>query len=223
MSGLITMPSGAGELALAQSTKMTPEQIQECIGPWLARLQLFSSRSAAAMERVIPAGHWGIPVSSSTIIDLGDEVDVVLVAHRDRAMWYDGEEMHSSTDRNSPLYNRLKDMAEADSESGAMYGPEFLAWVGEIQMFLTIFLGNKSARRETLAFMQVMNQPATVYCRLVSGKKHKWEVPQIKGSKAFPFDLPTDKAIQEAWAKFTKPDEQAELADADTGDSGRER
>jgi hypothetical protein len=222
MSGLITMPSGAGELALAQSTKMTPEQIQDCIGPWLARLQLFSSRSGPVMERVISAGHWGIPVSSSTIIDLGEEVDVVLVAHRDRAMWYDGEEMHSSTDRSSPLFNRLKDMAEADSESGAMYGPEFLAWVGEIQMFLTVFLGSKSARRETLAFMQVINQPAVVYSKLV-GKKHRWEVPLIKSTKAFPFDLPTEKAVKDAWEKFTKPDEQAEIVDANDSDGSRER
>ena len=223
MAGLIEVPGAPQELLANPATSsLTPEQIQECIGPWLPRLQLFSSNSGPVKERVIEAGHWGIPISASTIIDLGEEVPVVIVAHRDRAMWYDGEEMHSSTDRNSDLYIKLKNMAEADGDSGAMYGPEFLTWIGAQQLFATIFLGSTSARRETLAFMQVLNQPAAVYSKLV-GKKRRWEVPLVKRLNAFPFDLPDERAVQAAWKKFTAPDQEVEVADDDPTDGGRVR
>ena len=222
--GLIALPTAAARdtgVALAAPTQLSPQQIQDAIGPWLPRFQLFGSNSTGVKERVIEAGHWGIPVSPQTIIDLGEVVDVVLVASRQRAMWYDGEKMHSSTDPASAVYQRLKTMSDNDGDSGAMYGAEFLAWVGPMQMFCTLFLASASARRETLGFLQCLNKPAEVHSKLV-GTRRKWEVPLCRLTEAFPFDLPSEAAIATAWEKFTKPDEDAEVADA-TGDNGRER
>ena len=113
-------------------------------------------------------------------------------------------------------------MADADGDSGAMYGTEFLAWVGCQQMFCTLFLASASARRETLGFLQLLNQSAEVHSKLV-GTKRKWEIPLIKATPVFPFDLPKEDSIKKAWEQFTKPDEEAEVAEATDGNSGRER
>ena len=147
--------------------------------------------------------------------------DIVLIASRDRAMQYDGENMLSSTDRNSDVYKRIVKMSHEDSDSGAMYGTEFLAWVGSQQLFCTLFLGSASARREALAFMSVLNQSAEVFSKLV-GTRRKWEVPLVRKTEVFPFDLPTNDQIKRAWEQFTKPDSNDDLEAADTADS-RER
>ena len=176
-------------------------------------------------EGTIKSGHWGIPISPSTIVDLGPTVDIVLLASRDRAMQYDGETMLSSTERNSDVYKKIKEMSETDKDSGAMYGTEFLAWVGPQQLFCTLFLGSPSARREALGFMSLLNQPAEVYSKLV-GQRRKWEIPLIRKTEAFPFDLPADKQVTKAWEQFTKPDDgddKEAVADAVADANSRER
>ncbi len=222
-TNLIELPAGAQpedhNIALAPPTSLTPEQIADLIGPWLPRVQLFSSNAGPVKERIFPAGHWGIPVSPSTIVDLGEEVDVVLVATRQRAMQWDGETMTTSCDRESSVFQEIIRLSETDKDSGAMYGPEFLAWVGSQQMFATLFLGSPSARRETLMFMQAINKPGQLYSKLV-GRVRRWEIPQVRVTSAFPFDLPAATTTKKAWEKFTKVEEtEAEPVATDQANS----
>lgn len=226
MSGLITVPKPDQETSVrvAAPRQLSATDIADLIGPWLPRIQLFSSNSTLAKEGAITVGHWGIPVSPSTIVDLGKEVDIIAVAARDRAMHYDGETMFSSTNRDSDMYKKIKHVSETDKDSGAMYGTEFLVWVGSQQMFCTLFLGSASARREALSFMSLLNKAAQVYSKLV-GTKRKWEIPLIRKTEAFPFDLPTEDAVKKAWDQFSKPDDNdsAEAVNDASGSSSRER
>lgn len=73
-----------------------------------------------------------------------------------------------------------------------------------------------------MGFLQLLNQSAEVHSKLV-GTKRKWEIPLIKATPVFPFDLPKEDSIKKAWEQFTKPDEEAEVAEATDGNSGRER
>lgn len=217
-TGLISLPGVTRQQASQPLSTMTAEQLADLIGPWLPRFQLFTSNSGAVKDRLIPAGHWGIPVTPSTVIDLGAEVDIVLAASRDKALLTADGEFQASTDRTSALYQKIRDLALTDSDSGAMFGTEFLAWIGPQQLFATLFLGSASARRESFAFMQAVDKPAQVHSRLVGKNPRKrWEVPLIRITEAFPFDLPTEESISAAWTKFTKPDTEAEVAPETAG------
>ncbi len=225
MDNLIALPADAQQdhgISLQPPTALTPEQISDLIGPFLPRIQLYTSNSTVVKSREFEAGHWGLPASPSTIIDLGEEVDIVLIAHRQRAMQWDGENMTASTDPNSEVYQRIKALSHDDRDSGAMYGPEFLAWVGVQQLFATLFLASQSARRETLGFMQALNQPAQVYSKIV-GTRRKWEIPQIRVTSAFPFDLPTEAVVKSAWEKFTKPDDNEDVEPVPDGNDHNSR
>ena len=57
---------------------------------YLPRLQLFSSKSDACAEGKIGIGHYGI-VKDSDIIDLGPELDAVIVSWRPKALQIDGD------------------------------------------------------------------------------------------------------------------------------------
>lgn len=210
---MISLPGVTRQHNSQPLSTMTAEQLADLIGPWLPRFQLFTSNSGAVKDRLISAGHWGLPVTPSTVIDLGSEVDVVLAASRDKALLTAEGDFQASTDRESALYKRIRDLALTDSDSGAMFGTEFLAWIGPQQIFATLFLGSASARRESFAFMQALDKPAQVHSRLVGKNPRKrWEVPLIRITEAFPFALPSEEAIASAWAKFTKPDTEAEVA-----------
>jgi hypothetical protein len=204
-TGLMNFPRPAAAASGPAGTlsTVTAEQLQDLIGPWLPRLQLFTSNSQMVKERRFPAGHWGIPLTPTTIIDIGGNVDVVLGAMRDKALIASGEAFQCSTDKESALYKKIRDMAMTDRDSGAMFGPEFLVWIGQQQLFATIFLGTVSARREGYAFVSAMDKPAVLGSQLVgSNPRKRWEVPTIAVGDIFPYALPDEHAKAAAWKKF---------------------
>lgn len=213
-TSLIQLPGVTRRQENQLPSTMTAERIADLIGPYLPRLQLFTANSTVVKERLISAGHWGIPLTPSTIIDLGEEVDVVLAAERDKALLV-GDELISSTDKASETFKKIRDLANNDRDSGAMYGTEFLVWIGMNQVFCTLFLGSASARRETLSFINMLDKPAQVFSKLV-GQRRKWEVPLIRETEAFPFALPDEATVAGAWTKFTKKDAEVEVAEATT-------
>jgi hypothetical protein len=228
MSGLITLPASyvpaapqVSSQASALST-MTAEQLDDMFGLYLPRIQLYSSNSNPVKDGIIAAGHWGIPLTPSSILDLGEEVDAILVAQRDKALLV-GDDIMSSTDKNSAAYQKIRDLALTDKDSGAMFGPEFLTWVGPVGIFATLFLGSTSARREGPAFVQALNKAGTLYSQLVGSGRRKWEVPLIRidEDREFPFALPVSEVVERAFKKFTAPDTTPEVAEKATG--GRER
>lgn len=213
-------PSGAQTLP----STMTAEQLQDMLGPWLPRLQLYTANSTIVKERRFPGGHWGLPLTPTTIIDLGPTVDVVFGAVRDKALIASGENFQASTNKDSEMYKKIRDLALSDRDSGAMFGPEFLTWIGTHQLFATLFLGTISARREAYAFMQAMGHPARLSGQMVgSNPRKRWEVPAVTILDVFAYGLPSEHDKTTAWKKFTAPDEEVEAVDETQTAGTRER
>lgn len=183
---------------------------------FLARLQLFSGRSDAVGEGRIKVNHWGL-VDDDDIIDLDDKITIGILAGRHKAI-DTGDDFQCSHDPDSDLFKDLVERS-AVSNSGCMYGPEFLVYLPMVSKFATLFMGSKTARREAKKFRPLMNKPAYLKSKLISTPKYKWQGPVILPCDEA-FDLPPMEEVQAEIAKFLNPPKnETEVAD----DTGRDR
>lgn len=189
---------------------------------FLARLQLYTKGKAINKKLVLP-GNYGIPVTDDEVTDLGDEIDILPLARRPKAIdLKDTENIVAVYDVNDPEFTRIQAQS-AQKESGCMYGPSFLVFERSTGQFLEFFCGTKSSRTEAkrifpyLPLSQAMidanpnaasNQqphnamPVTMKSRLVEKGQWSWHVPvAVKCSTPFS-SLPSAKVIVEEIKKF---------------------
>ena len=175
-------------------------------GKWLPRVQLFGSNSDAAKMGLIPIGTYGL-VNGKNLIPLGNEVDVLVVAWRPKAMEIGDGEVTSAFNPKSALFKDL--VAKSDeADSGCMFGPEFLVYLPGQKQFATFFMGNKSARREAPAVKSCIGKAATLKVTLASNKKYKWHT-SVCVACSTPFDLPAIDEIKEKANEFCNPPDAA--------------
>lgn len=96
-------------------------------GDYLGRMQLYT-KSKANMKGLIPQGHYGIPESDDSIIDLGESVDLLPLARRPKAIdMTDMEALVISYDMESEEFKRIA-AKSTESDSHCQYGPSFLVY-----------------------------------------------------------------------------------------------
>jgi hypothetical protein len=179
------------------------------------RLQLFGGNSDMVKEGKIPIAHYGLVTGKDDIKDLGDEVDLIPVRMRFKAVRIGGEEgAVNYFDPKSEEFKKIVSDSETQN-SGCMYGPEFLVWLPDDQKFATYFLNSASARREAPALRGLINQAATLKAKLVKTKKYKWHAPQVVACST-PLDAPSEAELIEEVTRFVNPkDSGADAASAD--------
>lgn len=168
---------------------------------YLPRLQLFSGKSDACTEGLIPINHYGL-VDGDDIIDLGPEIIVAVLAARHKAMCTDGD-VQSSHDPNSDLFKDFV-VRSGIKNSGCMYGPEFLVFIPSVARYATYFMGSKTARRESKKFKPLMSKPAKLISKPVEKGKYKWLAPVILPSDEV-VDLPDMEKAQAEVERFRNP------------------
>jgi len=188
-------------------------------GDYLPRVQLMTSAAEPCKKGEFPINHYAM-VSGQHMTDLGEYPDVVVLSWRPKALEI-GEEVISVYDPKSPEFQRIQAQAEV-KDSGCMFGPEFLLYIPSQTCFATLFMGSKSARRESHAVMARMAKAATLKSHLIETKKYSWYAPLVTPCST-PLDLPAIEKIQVEVEKFNNPAVQdVELAPED-GASVRER
>lgn len=179
---------------------------------FLPRLQLFSGRSDACSEGLIPINHYGI-VDGDDIVDLGERIIIGVLAARHKAMCTQGE-VQCSYNPESDLFKQLV-VDSGIKDSGCMYGPEFLVYIPAIQKFATYFMGSKTARREAKKFKPLMNKPAILDSKNIEKGKYKWRGPVILPCPD-QIELPPVEKMEAERAKFKNPPEDTvEVAEED--------
>jgi len=188
---------------------------------FLPRLQLFT-KGKAINKKLVGPGNYGIPVSDDEVTDLGDEIDILPLARRPKAIdLKDKDNIVAVYDLRDPEFARIQTQS-AEKESGCMYGPSFLVFERSTGQFLEFFCGTKSARTEAkriypyLPLTQAMIDansalaeqmphnalPVTMKSRLVEKGQWSWHVPvAVKCSTPFT-TLPPTEAIVEQITKF---------------------
>jgi len=184
---------------------------------YLTRLQLFGSKSDACAEGKISIGHWGL-VNDDVIIDLGEEVDLVILAYRAKALQIDNDGIITNHDVRSETFNAIREQSFVQ-DSGCMFGPEFLVYIPSNETFATYFASSKTSRREAKGTIKLLiGSAATFKCKLIDppASKYKWHGPIVTPCST-PMDLPDLKIISEMINKFKHPvADEVEIADDDT-------
>jgi hypothetical protein len=170
---------------------------------FLSRIQLYSSKSNAVSEGKITPNHYGIPTDNE-VIDLGDEVDVVILSWRAKALdTSDTDNILESFDPDSDVFKDIRDRS-GTPDSGCMFGPEFLIYVPSVEKFLTFFMSSKSARREARKMEPLLRCAATLKSKIVKKGKYVWAAPVVL-SCSQPLDLPSVEVIKVKINKFLNP------------------
>ena len=194
-------------------------------GDYLGRMQLYT-KSKANMKGLIPQGHYGIPESDDSIIDLGESVDLLPLARRPKAIdMTDMEALVISYDMESEEFKRIA-AKSTESDSHCQYGPSFLVFERSTKRFLEFFCGNKSSRIEAkklFPFLPLSQAdidakaengnavgdlkphgpiPVTLKTKVAENRKGTWHVPVVVMC-ASPFTtLPSDDVIRREITKF---------------------
>jgi hypothetical protein len=191
-------------------------------GDFLPRLQLMISQSQPCKDGSFPVNHYAL-VEGQQNTDLGDAVDILPICWRPKALKIDGESVLTFYD---PAAVEFKDIQaqSAETDSGCMYGPEFLVWIPSVKKLATFFFGSKSSRREAPNLRARLQQAATAKSKKIETTKYTWFAPVITGCSTPIEPPPPDQmeGIKEEVAKFNNPP-KSNVEKADAPATTRER
>jgi len=178
---------------------------------------------------VIPADHYGYTVDQKTV-DLGESVDVLVVAYRTKAMEFNQADNTVFTvfdpkldEKGQPTgeFKRIMDKSEL-ADSGCMFGLEYLIWLPQLEKFATLFMGTKSNRRTAPQLNDRLLKGATLKSKLIETKKYTWTAIDVfECSQISP--MPTEAEVTEQYNKFINPKEAStETIEEETTNSSGE-
>lgn len=212
----------AGETALAVGATVTALQAQSQFddsmfggisgsrGGFLPRLQLFTSNSEQCKRGQIPVANYGLIKGKDELIPLGKSVVGMPIAWRAKAMFVKSDPPLAYHNAKSPEFQAIKQKADADSNSGNLYGPEFLVWLGSEHGFVTFFMGSKTARNEAPAVRALLPgadgrlRAANFNSQFIETKEYSWHGPKIVASSQS-IELPQPEVLEQAVADFLNP------------------
>ncbi len=184
---------------------------------YLPRLKLCGSQAGECQRGLVGIGHYALIKSREDLEDIGDDFDIIIIGGRAKAVQLSDPPIQSF----DPDCALFKDIVEESTkkDSDAMFGPEFLVYIPDHQVFATFFLCNPTGRRFAPDMTARMNEGANLTSRLIETKKYKWHGPVIKDCGA-PLEVPDLEVITEVATKFLKEkDSKVELVE----DNKRER
>lgn len=177
---------------------------------YLPRLQLYGANSDAVKEGTIGMGEFGI-VRARDVKGLGKPIDVLVLEWRPKAMYVSkGKDVvECNYDPSSPRFKEIAITADTTSDSGCMFGPEFLVWIPD-EGFATYFLSSKSARYEADNLRKLMCRMVTLESVLVKGSgkqaSRSWHAPKAKECLT-PYTFPAVEEIDKQKSDFLNPKE----------------
>jgi hypothetical protein len=187
---------------------------------YLPRLQLCTARTDVVTDGLINPNHYGLVKDKNNVEDLGEELDVLVLAWRPKALEM-GEEVLAVFDVSNPEFQRIRELS-GESDSGCMFGPEFLVWIPENQSFATLFMGSASARREAKNVKALMGKAATLTSQKVENKKYKWQAVLCKPLTTPIAPIPEAKDLTPVLKRFLDP-AAVEVEKDESEDSDRDR
>jgi len=182
---------------------------------FLGRIQLIA-RNSKYVDAGFPAGNYGIPGTGEEITDLGDEIDIVPLAVRAKALDVsDKDAIISVYDTSNAEFQRIKN---APKNTGCMWGPSFLVVERSTGKMYEMFFGSPSGRisaaklRPFLPVEGSPSQPVTLSSELKTGK-FRYYVPVVSKCSE-PFDSSamqvSSEQIVEEVGKFLNPEKEVE-------------
>ncbi len=155
---------------------ITDESFKGLVGEqnsYASRIQLFSFNSGAVTDNKIKAGHFGF-VNGQDIKDLGEEIQVMPLGVRPKAMDLSGEKPLIVYDTTNPIFAEIQSKAKASKESNCMVGVEFLVYLPEEDVFTTFYLANATLLREAQNIKDNLAQLLKMTSKLIKKDRYSW-------------------------------------------------
>lgn len=188
-------------------------------GNFLPRLQLCTSNCDLCKDGTVPVNKYAV-ISDGDPLILGDSVDVIVVNWRPKALdMSDNENIIAVHDSKDPMFADIS-ARSFEKESHCMFGPEFLVYLPDAQIFATFFMGSKTSRREAPQVKKKMRQAATLKSTLIETKAYKWQAVKVTNCST-PVAPPDAEALVEAVKQFQNPVSNTAEPAGDEETSGR--
>lgn len=201
---------------------------------FLPRIQLVTKGKYVDKGKITP-GHYGVPEGDDDITDLGEAIDILPLAVRDKALDTTEDPPIAVFDAEDEVFQDIVDRA-GEKDSGCMFGPSFLVFERNTGKFYEFFCGNKSARMEAGKFSSYLPvseeqaaqfgikaqppQPLTLRAKYIERPRYSWHAPQVTKCSTPFSNLPPIERIVDEINKFLNPKTQ-EVEKAEAG--GRDR
>ena len=194
---------------------------------FLPSIRLMTAKSEKCSEG-FPINHFAL-IANQDYQDIGDKVDCVVVASRPTFIDTGGDEIvviHRSA------FNEANEVTDPtalsimersfESNSGCMYGPEFLLWLPDHNIFACLFMGSKSARREAKVINLRKGLGSSLIPKKIQSKRYApWFIPTLTECSTIT-NLPDAEAVTKAVKKFSE-DKGSNVEVAEETTSERER
>lgn len=201
---------------------------------FLPRIQLVTKGKYVDKGKIAP-GHYGVPDGDDDITDLGESIDILTFAVRDKALDTTEDPPLAVFDAEDEVFQDIVERA-GEKDSGCMFGPSFLVFERNSGKFYEFFCGNKSARMEAGKFSSYLPvseeqaaefgvtaqppQPLTLRAKYIERPRYSWHAPQVTKCSTPFTNLPPIEKIVEEINKFLNP-KTADVEKAEAG--GRDR
>ncbi len=149
-----------------------------------SRLQLFSFNSGAVKEEKIKAGRFAI-VNGQELTDLGDEIVIMPLAIRAKAMDLSGDKPVIAYDHTSQQFREIQANAKV-KDSNCMVGLEFLVYIPDHDAFTTFYLANATLLREAQNVKNNLGTAIKCKAKLIKKEKLSWHGMTVA---AYPADI----------------------------------
>jgi hypothetical protein len=212
---LATTNSGGSLIDVPQGKydQQALESVSAGDSKFLPRLQLMTSRSEKVELGEFPANHFAL-IESQNFKDLGESVDILLVAWRPKALDTSGDDIITCYDpkfdeNNQPTgeFKRIQEKSK-ETNSGCMYGPEYLVYIPSVKRYATFFCGSITLRFEAPAFTGRLGNAATLRPIMIDAKKKKQKYFSTKVYDCTTvFDVPERDEIAKVSNEFLNPSE----------------
>lgn len=169
-------------IAALQAAAYAPENMAGVFGSragFLPRLQFMTSNT----EQIKDGSYEGLNTyalcKQKVYTNLGKTILYMPIAWRAKAMFLKSDPPLAYHKQTSPEFIAIRDAANANSNSGNIYGPEFLVWV-DGQGYATFYFASKTARNEAPNLAAFLPGPDGVLKTVVGGgaliesKDYKW-------------------------------------------------
>ena len=188
-------------------------------GDFLPRIQVVDSASKVCKKKQAEAGNYALVRAEDDVVDLTNQIDALVIHMRFTALDFNTEPPTFSHERKSEEFQRIEEESKV-SNSGCMWGPEFLLYVDSVKTFATFFCASATARRESKNIVKLMRKAATFKTHYIEKGKYSWYGPLIVPCSN-EFDLPPIEEIKAQAVKFANPTSSEVGEDAPKSDRER--
>ena len=195
-------------------------------GDYLPYIQLMGSSSDLVKQSKFPMGHFAM-MKGKDVIDLGDNLDVVILGWRPKAMEFASDGLVVAYNPENPEFIRIRDAA-LNGKRGFAFGAEYLVYMPDFDVVACYLLGNKSGRLESPNMIACFDQQretneyvvVEVKSDLAKNKKgDTWHVPCVAPSESALTKMIQPDALAPILEKFNNPKESEVETVEDDGDT----